>query len=136
MVAHLEAQGLVVHHVDGDDLRALTVNADYSRVGRENNIRKAQTIAQFLQSKGQTVVVSLVAPYRTLREEFKSRAKVTECMYTPRSCEEGKTNTPRITNLRWKDSSTWTPRPKAWRTPWAWCLNKSKSECITRRFPH
>ena len=78
MVAHLEAQGLVVHHVDGDDLRALTVNADYSRVGRENNIRKAQTIAQFLQSKGQTVVVSLVAPYRTLREEFKSSAKVTE----------------------------------------------------------
>lgn len=78
MVAHLEAQGLVVHHVDGDDLRALTVNADYSRVGRENNIRKAQTIAQFLQSKGQTVVVSLVAPYRALREEFKSRATVTE----------------------------------------------------------
>jgi len=54
------------------------VNADYSRTGRENNIRKAQTIAQFLQSKGHTVVVSLVAPYRSLREEFKSRANVTE----------------------------------------------------------
>ena len=68
----------VVHHVDGDDLRALTVNGDYSRVGREDNIRKAQTIAQFLQSKGHTVVVSLVAPYRALREEFKARASVTE----------------------------------------------------------
>ena len=78
MVAHLETRGLAVHHVDGDDLRALTVNADYSREGRENNIRKAQTIAQFLQSKGHTVVVSLVAPYRSLREEFKTRANVTE----------------------------------------------------------
>ena len=52
MVAHLEAQGLVVHHVDGDDLRALTVNADYSRVGRENNIGKPKPSPSFSNRKG------------------------------------------------------------------------------------
>jgi adenylylsulfate kinase len=64
--------------VDGDDLRALTANADYSRTGREANIRRAQTIAHYLQNQGRTVVVSLVAPYRDIREELKAGAEVTE----------------------------------------------------------
>ena len=62
-----------VFHLDGDDLRALTVNKDYSEQGRINNIRNAQMIAEYLSSKGCDVVVSLVAPYRWLREEFKER---------------------------------------------------------------
>lgn len=78
MVAHLQGLGEDAFHVDGDDLRALTTNVDYSKEGREENIRRAQMIAQYLQSKGQTVVVSLVAPYRDLREDFKARAEVTE----------------------------------------------------------
>ena len=78
MLAHLQEQGEDAFHVDGDDLRALTTNIDYSKEGREENIRRAQMIAQYLQSKGQTVVVSLVAPYRDLREDFKARAEVTE----------------------------------------------------------
>ena len=51
---------------------------DYSRGGRENNIRRAQLLAHYLQSKGHTVVVSLVAPYRDIREELKAAADVTE----------------------------------------------------------
>ena len=78
MLSHLASQGIEAFHVDGDDLRALTTNADYSRGGRENNIRRAQLLAHYLQSKGQTVVVSLVAPYRDIREELKSAAQVTE----------------------------------------------------------
>ena len=65
-------------HIDGDDLRDLLVNKDYSKQGRENNIRTAQAIALYLDNKGYDVVVSLVAPYKELREEFKSRAKVIE----------------------------------------------------------
>ena len=61
LIAHLRAQGTEPFHVDGDDLRALTANADYSRAGRESNIRRAQTIAHYLQNQGRTVVVSLVA---------------------------------------------------------------------------
>ena len=38
----------------------------------------AQSIAMFLDNKEQDVVVSVVAPYRWLREEFKARHKVNE----------------------------------------------------------
>ena len=78
MLDHLAANGIEAFHVDGDDLRALTTNEDYSRGGRENNIRRAQLLAHYLQSKGHTVVVSLVAPYRDIREELKAAADVTE----------------------------------------------------------
>ena len=78
LIAYLRAQGFDPFHVDGDDLRALTANADYSRAGREANIRRAQTIAHYLQNQGRTVVVSLVAPYRDIREELKAHANVTE----------------------------------------------------------
>ena len=47
-------------HIDGDDLRGLSANADYSEQGRINNIRTAQSIAMFLDNKGQNVVVSIV----------------------------------------------------------------------------
>lgn len=62
-----------VFHLDGDDLRELTINKDYSEEGRVKNIRNAQMITEYLHNNGCDVVVSLVAPYRTLREEFKER---------------------------------------------------------------
>ena len=67
-----------VFHIDGDDLRGLSANADYSEEGRISNIRTAQSIAMYLDNKGQNVVVSVVAPYRWLREEFKERHNVNE----------------------------------------------------------
>ena len=65
-------------HIDGDDLRDLSSNVDYSEQGRISNIRTAQSIAMYLDNKGQNVVVSVIAPYRWLREEFKARHKVNE----------------------------------------------------------
>ena len=67
-----------VFHLDGDNLRELTVNKDYTDKGRETNIRNAQMIAEYLHNNGCDVVVSLVAPYRWLREEFKARHNVNE----------------------------------------------------------
>jgi len=78
LIEHLRAQDTEPFHVDGDDLRALTSNADYSRAGREANIRRAQTIAHYLHNQGRTVVVSLVAPYRAIREELKAATDVVE----------------------------------------------------------
>ena len=60
-----------VFHIDGDDLRELTLNKDYSEAGRIQNIKNAQLLAYFLQNKNCDIVVSLVAPYKELREEFK-----------------------------------------------------------------
>ena len=61
-----------VFHIDGDDLRELTLNKDYSEAGRIQNIKNAQLLAYFLQANGCDVVVSLVSPYRKMREEFKT----------------------------------------------------------------
>jgi adenylylsulfate kinase-like enzyme len=58
-------------HVDGDDIRDIFQNKDYSEEGRRKNIERAQTVAQFLNAKGYTVLVSLVSPYRDQREAFK-----------------------------------------------------------------
>tara|TARA_B100001027_G_C16244767_1_gene321268 strand:+ start:735 stop:1196 length:462 start_codon:yes stop_codon:yes gene_type:complete len=64
--------------VDGDDLRNITVNKDYSKKGRENNIKTAQKIAKFLYNKDFITIVALVAPYKELRESFKSSIPVFE----------------------------------------------------------
>lgn len=62
-----------VFHLDGDHLREITNNKDYSEQGRRNNIKTAQTIVEYLDLNGCDVVVSLVAPFLDLREEFKSK---------------------------------------------------------------
>jgi adenylylsulfate kinase len=62
-----------VFHVDGDDLRAIFDNKDYSEAGRRKNIELAQHLSHFLHNKGQNVVVSLVSPYKDQREEFKNK---------------------------------------------------------------
>jgi adenylylsulfate kinase-like enzyme len=67
-----------VFHIDGDQLRELFPNTDYSKEGREKNIQKAFDIAKYLDSSGNDVVISLVSPYRELREKFKSECKVQE----------------------------------------------------------
>jgi adenylylsulfate kinase-like enzyme len=60
-----------VFHIDGDDLRDLIQNKDYSKEGRIKNIELAQSIAKYLYNKNNNVVVSLVSPYLDIREKFK-----------------------------------------------------------------
>ena len=67
-----------VFHIDGDQLRELFPNTDYSKEGRYENINKAFDIAKFLDASGNDVVISLVSPYKELREKFKSQCKVQE----------------------------------------------------------
>jgi len=67
-----------VFHIDGDQLRELFPNTDYSKEGRYNNINKAFDIAKFLDASGNDVVISLVSPYKELREKFKSECKIQE----------------------------------------------------------
>jgi len=67
-----------VFHIDGDQLRELFPNTDYSKEGRYKNIAKAFDIAKYLDSCGNDVVISLVSPYRELRDKFKSECQVTE----------------------------------------------------------
>jgi len=62
-----------VFHIDGDDLRDLFENKDYSETGRRKNIELAQQIAEYLHKKGKDVVVSLVSPYKDQRDKFKQK---------------------------------------------------------------
>jgi adenylylsulfate kinase-like enzyme len=62
-----------VFHLDGDHLREITNNKDYSEQGRKNNIKTAQTIVEYLHLNKCDVVVSVVAPFIELREELKDK---------------------------------------------------------------
>jgi adenylylsulfate kinase len=74
-LANLMASSSIVNivNVDGDDIREIFNNKDYSEVGRRKNVELAQNIAHFLNNKGFTAIVSLVSPYREQREEFKNK---------------------------------------------------------------
>ena len=65
--------GSDVFHIDGDDLRDLYDNKDYSETGRRKNIELAQQITHYLHKKGKDVVVSLVSPYKDQRDKFKEK---------------------------------------------------------------
>jgi len=58
--------------IDGDDMRELFSNKDYSIKGRVENVGTAQRIAHYLHNQGKDVIVALVAPYIDQREEFKN----------------------------------------------------------------
>ena len=60
-------------HIDGDDIREIFDNKDYSEAGRRKNIELAQHLSHFLLKKGQNVVVSLVSPYKDQRDDFKGK---------------------------------------------------------------
>jgi adenylylsulfate kinase-like enzyme len=57
--------------IDGDEMRELFTNKDYSINGRVINIGTAQKIAHYLHNQGHDVIVSLIAPYIDQREDFK-----------------------------------------------------------------
>lgn len=59
--------------IDGDDMRELFSNKDYSINGRVDNVATAQRIAHYLHNQGEDVIVSLVAPYVDQREDFKDK---------------------------------------------------------------
>jgi adenylylsulfate kinase len=60
-----------VFHIDGDDIRLLFNNNDYSINGRVNNVNVAQKISHYLLSKNKIIIVSIVSPYIDQREDFK-----------------------------------------------------------------
>jgi len=65
-------------HVDGDDLRDVLDNKDYSEQGRRKNIQFAIDMAKVMDDKGYLVLVSLVSPYRDMREKLKSNRNIVE----------------------------------------------------------
>jgi adenylylsulfate kinase-like enzyme len=63
----LAARGHVTVHLDGDMLRLVTANRDFSTAGRMNNIRAAQALASKIHEDGAWVVAAFVSPFGALR---------------------------------------------------------------------
>jgi adenylylsulfate kinase len=61
--------------LDGDSLRKVTRNTDYTKDGRRRNVQTAITLAINSDSSNNYTVVSLVSPFRDLRESLKNNNK-------------------------------------------------------------
>ena len=65
--------------VDGDVLRDILKNKDFSEQGRRNNINQAYNIAKFLDVDNFfDVIIAVVSPFLDLRERLKLEADVIE----------------------------------------------------------
>ena len=78
-------------HIDGDNLRDVLKNFEYNEKGRIKNISNVITLARFLDHKNFNVVISVVAPYRNLRESLKETNEVVE-IYVHTKNERGREN--------------------------------------------
>ena len=61
--------------IDGDSLRTITSNIDYSKDGRRKNVQTAINLAINSDVSNDYTVVSLVSPFRELREQLKHNTK-------------------------------------------------------------
>ena len=75
------AKQLKGHNIDGDNLRHLFSNKDYSREGRIKNLNRASDIAIYLDSLGYNVILSLVYPYKESREYLNSLCNEVKWIY-------------------------------------------------------
>ena len=58
--------------LDGDELRQVLDNKDYSVAGRKKNITVASSFAKIVSSNNVIAILALVNPFRELREELKN----------------------------------------------------------------
>ena len=70
LVQHL-SKGQDIQVLDGDVVRALTDNQDFSKEGRWQHCLNVAKEAKRLSDHGHTVLVAVIAPYKKLREEIK-----------------------------------------------------------------
>tara|TARA_R110000868_G_scaffold383654_2_gene650920 strand:+ start:767 stop:1264 length:498 start_codon:yes stop_codon:yes gene_type:complete len=61
--------------IDGDKWRDVTNNKDYSKEGRNLNLKGAFNMALYLENEGFIPILSFVTPYDELREYLKSNSK-------------------------------------------------------------
>ena len=86
------ANELKGHNIDGDKLRELFKNKNFTREGRIQNLNRASDIAHYLNSGGTDVVLSLVYPYKEAREYLNSIADNVAWIYLIYEGERGREN--------------------------------------------
>jgi len=72
--AELVARGRRVERLDGDEVRThLTKGLGYSREDRDENVRRVGWVAALLARHGVVAITALISPYRSTRDEVRSR---------------------------------------------------------------
>lgn len=79
-------------NIDGDKLRELFVNKDYSKEGRIKNLNRASDIAHYLNSTNNNVVLSLVYPYKEARDYLNGLSDSVHWVYLTYNGERGREN--------------------------------------------
>jgi len=79
------------HHIDGDMIREVFKNKDYSKEGRIKNLKTASDIAHYLNKvKNSNVVLSLVYPYEEAREYLSKLTRDIKWVYLIYQEDRGK----------------------------------------------
>lgn len=79
-------------NIDGDKLREVFSNKDFSREGRIKNLNRASDIATFLNSVNKNAVVSLVYPYKEARDYLNSLCQNVIWVYLHYDGDRGREN--------------------------------------------
>jgi adenylylsulfate kinase-like enzyme len=69
---HFVNNSLSCEVLDGDILRSIYNNTDYTIFGRKRNVSLAFDLAKKLSNEKNVVIVSLVSPFREIRELLKN----------------------------------------------------------------
>ncbi len=80
------------YYIDGDQLRKMFENKDYSKQGRINNLNRASDIATYLHYNGNKVVLSLVYPYKEARDYLNNLSNNVKWIYLHYEGERGREN--------------------------------------------
>lgn len=66
----LVKEGRYAYRLDGDNLRSgLNADLDFSRAGREENVRRVAKVAYLFADAGAVALVALISPYRAARQQ-------------------------------------------------------------------
>lgn len=84
------AKELEGHNIDGDKLREIFQNKNFTREGRIQNLNRASDIAHYLNSNNTNVVLSLVYPYKEAREYLNSLTDQVAWVYLTYEGERGR----------------------------------------------
>ena len=57
-------------HLDGDYVRDVIQNKDYSKSGREEHLSKMYDFARIISRQGKNVIISMMSPFKALRESL------------------------------------------------------------------
>jgi len=78
--------------IDGDNLREVFKNKDFSKEGRLKNLQKASDIAAYLDNQNYDIIVSVVYPYKEAREYLNSIVPNVKWIYLTYNEPRGREN--------------------------------------------